>query len=195
MLLVVMFTDTSSYSSDEDGVDSEDEDWIGKRFRACCCCWSIVVGRSDATSAATGATRVGCCGCCWRWICSGVRSATNATVLASEESRDVIAFVVAVVVVDCSPSPASGCGGDSGPLSSPPAAVPVPMLLLVRDDGDSDDTVVGDDDEEAESSTSVDSSSSSAPMIDDEDDGKDAADAAVVVVEVVVVAIVVVAVV
>lgn len=195
-MLLVVFTDTSSYSSDEDGVDSEDEDWIGKRFRGCCC-WSIV-GRSVATcAAATGATRVGCCGCCWRWICSGVRSATNATVLASEESRDVIAFVAAVVVVvvDCSPSPASGCGGDSGPLSSPPAVpVPVPMLLLVRDDGDSDDTVVGDDDEEAESSTSVDSSSSSAPMIDDEDDGKDAADAAVVVVEVVV-AIVVVAVV
>lgn len=189
-MLLVVFTDTSSYSSDEDGVDSEDEDWIGKRFRGCCC-WSIV-GRSDATSAATGATRVGCCGCCWRWICTGVRSATNATVLASEESRDVIVFVVAVVVVDCSPFPASGCGGDSGPLSSPPA-VPVPMLLLVRDDGDSDDTVVGDDDEEAESSTSVDSSSSSAPMIDDEDDGKDAADAAVVVE--VVVAIVVVAVV
>lgn len=192
-MLLVVFTDTSSYSSDEDGVDSEDEDWIGKRFRACCCCWSIVVGRSDATSAATGATRVGCCGCCWRWICSGVRSATKATVLASEESRDVITFVVAVVVVDCSPSRASGCGGDSGPLSSPPAVpVPVPMLLLVRDDGDSDDTVVGDDDEEAESSTSVDSSSSSAPMIDDEDDGKDAA---VVVEVVVVVAIVVVAVV
>lgn len=76
-VLLVLLTD-SSYSSDEDGVDSEDEDWIGKRFRDCS------TGKSVATCAATGA-RVGCCCCCcWRWICSGVRSATNATVLASE---------------------------------------------------------------------------------------------------------------
>lgn len=32
---MLLFTD-SSYSSDEDGVDSEDEDWIG-RFLDCSC--------------------------------------------------------------------------------------------------------------------------------------------------------------
>lgn len=165
--VLLVLTD-SSYSSDEDGVDSEDEDWIGKRFRDSGCC----NGRSVATCAATGA-RVGCCCCCWRWICSGVRSATKATVLASEESKDtvassrvfVIAFVVVVVFAE-SRTASSGC--DSGP-SSP---------VLVRDDGDSDETVVGDDDEEAEISTSVDSSSSSAPRIDDNNDD----DAVVVVV-------------
>lgn len=74
VLLVVLLTD-SSYSSDEDGVDSEDEDWIGKGFR------DGSAGKSVAACAVTGA-RDGCC--CCRWICSGVRSATNGTVLASE---------------------------------------------------------------------------------------------------------------
>lgn len=56
--VLLVLTD-SSYSSDEDGVDSEDEDWIGRRFRGCCCS----TDGSDATCAATGA-RVGCCCCC-----------------------------------------------------------------------------------------------------------------------------------
>lgn len=147
MLLVVT---GSSYSSDEDGVDNEDEDWIGIWFRGC------------SKHTATGASFCCCC-CCCVGGCETLSSANATAALASDGSAALIVVLVLVTVVAIDSEStsvlfASGCDSPS---------FPVPMLLT-RDDGESDETVVGDDDDEGEISTNVDSSSSSAAAAADE---------------------------